>query len=74
MDHLILSTQQRLGITSVVISHDIKATFAIANKIAMLHEGRILLEGGPNVFKQSTNPIVRNFLEGKATKEQLKDL
>jgi phospholipid/cholesterol/gamma-HCH transport system ATP-binding protein len=74
VDHLILNTQKKLGITSVVISHDIKAVFAIADKIAMLHEGEILLEGTPEDFKKTKNEVVANFLVGKATKEQLKDI
>lgn len=71
VDHLILDTQRQLGITSVVISHDIAATFAIADKVAMLHEGRILLEGPPETFKSAKNPVIRNFLEGRASDEQL---
>lgn len=67
VDQLILNTQKQLGVTSVVISHDIQATFKIADKIAMLHEGRILLEGDVATFKNSTNPIIKNFLEGRAT-------
>lgn len=74
VDHLILNTQRKLGITSVVISHDIKATFAIADKIAMLHEGKILLEGPPSDFKKTDNQIVQHFLQGKANEEQLKEL
>lgn len=74
IDHLILNTQKKLGVTSVVISHDIKATFAIADKIAMLHEGEILLEGPPEVFQKTTNVYVRNFLEGRASEEQLAQL
>lgn len=70
VDHLILNTQRRLGITSVVISHDIHAVFAIADKIAMLHEGKVLEEGTPEDFRRTTNPIVKNFLEGKASDEQ----
>ncbi len=74
VDHLILETQQKLGITSVVISHDIQAAFAIADKIAMLHEGKIFMEGTPADFQKCTVPLVKNFLEGKATKEQLQEL
>lgn len=71
VDHLILKTQRRLGITSVVISHDIKATFEIADKIAMLHEGKVLLEGTPEEFKNTSNKVVKNFLEGRASDTQL---
>jgi phospholipid/cholesterol/gamma-HCH transport system ATP-binding protein len=74
IDHLILDTQEKLGVTSVVISHDIQATLAIADKIAMLHEGKILLEGSPEVFKNSRHPTIKNFLEGKASEQQLKEL
>lgn len=70
VDHLILNTQRRLGITSIVISHDIHAVFAIADKIAMLHEGKVLQEGTPDDFRHTTNPVVKNFLEGKASDEQ----
>lgn len=66
IDHLILDTQKKLGVTSIVISHDVKATFAIADKIAMLHEGKILLQGTPEEFQASSDPVVQNFLEGKA--------
>lgn len=76
VNHLIMDTQKTLGITSVVISHDIKATFEIADKIAMLYEGKILLEGTPSEFKKSAAQIeiVQNFLEGRATGKQLKEL
>lgn len=76
VNHLIMDTQQKLGITSVVISHDIKATFEIADKVAMLYEGRILLEGPPAEFKRAAAgvEIVKNFLEGRATGKQLKEL
>lgn len=71
IDQLILNTQKQLGITSVVISHDIKATFKIADKVAMLHEGEILLEGNERVFHQSKNSFVKAFLEGKATGQEM---
>lgn len=74
VDKLILDTQKKLDVTSVVISHDIKAVFAIADKIAMLYEGKILLEGTPEQFKKTSNEVVKNFLEGKATGEQHKEL
>jgi phospholipid/cholesterol/gamma-HCH transport system ATP-binding protein len=68
IDKLILDTQKRLNITSVVVSHDIQATIKIADKIAMLHEGRILEEGSPEHFRASQNTFVQRFLTGKAEK------
>lgn len=66
VDQLILATQKKLGITSVVISHDIEATFRIADKVAMIHDGKILLEGDEKKFRSSHEPFVRKFLEGHA--------
>lgn len=73
VNHLILDTQKKLGITTVVISHDIPATFSIADKIAMLHEGKILLEGSAEDFKDTSNKIVAGFLKGKATEQELNE-
>lgn len=74
VDHLILGMQQKLGVTSVVISHDIHAVYKISDKIAMLHEGKILLEGDKKTFLETNNTVIRNFLEGRATEDQLKEL
>lgn len=66
IDDLIQETQDRLGLTCVVISHDIKATFRIADHIAMLYEGKLLECGTPDEIHRSPNPILRQFLEGRA--------
>ncbi len=73
VDHLILNTQRKLNLTSVVISHNIQGVFTIADNIAMLHEGKIILEGDPKVFQGSKNPFVCNFLEGKSTHHKDKE-
>lgn len=62
IDNLILSMQQKLGITSVVISHDIDSAFRIADQIAMIHDGRIVECAPPDDFRRSSNPVVANFL------------
>lgn len=66
IDRLILRTQQESGRTYVVISHDIRATFKIAHKIAMLYEGRIIAEGTPDEIRRNPNPILAQFLRGTA--------
>ena len=63
IDDLIVDTQQSLGGTTIIISHDIRATLRIANKVAMLHDGRIVAEGSPKEIYHSDNPIVRSFLD-----------
>ncbi len=66
IDALIRGTQDaNPGLTSLVISHDMAATFHMADRIAMLHEGRVVLEGPPEVFRTSENPVVRQFVEGR---------
>lgn len=63
---LVLDTQKELKTTYVLITHDIPFTFKIADKIAMLHEGRIIEQGTVDEMKANQNPIVRQFLEGRA--------
>src|SRR4030042_2641919 len=64
IDHLIIETQKRFQMTCVVISHDIQSVFRIAHNIVMLFEGKIIEGGTPEVFRQSTNKMVQDFLLG----------
>lgn len=66
IDDLIKETQARLGLTCVVISHDIKATFRIAHHIAMLYQGQLLEMGTPDEMHRNPNAILSQFLEGRA--------
>lgn len=66
IDNLIIETQRKLGVTCVIISHDIKATFKVAHNVAMLHEGRIIVFGLADEVKQCTDPVFRQFVEGRA--------
>lgn len=63
---LVLDTQKALNTTYILITHDIPFTYKIADKIAMLHEGRIIAEGTVREMKESGNPVLRQFLEGRA--------
>lgn len=68
IDNLILETQRKLGITSVVISHDIPSSFRIADQIAMIYQGKIVVSGEPEAFRRSPNAFVQEFIrkgEGK---------
>jgi phospholipid/cholesterol/gamma-HCH transport system ATP-binding protein len=62
IEHLIIQIQRRLGRTFVAITHSIQTTFHIAQKIAMLHEGRIIEVGTPETFGASKNPVVQAFM------------
>lgn len=61
VDEMILDAQQKLGVTSVVISHDIGSAMNIADHIAFLHEGRIRAEGTPDEVRRSEHPAVARF-------------
>lgn len=63
---LVLETQRALKTTYILITHDIPFSYKIADKIAMLHEGRIIEQGTVEELKASANPIIRQFLEGRA--------
>ena len=59
--------EQRLfGMTSVVVTHDMKSAFDVADRIAYLHEGRIYFNGTANQLQQSTDPIIQDFLLGRS--------
>ena len=64
IDKLILDLTKKLLITSVVVTHDMNSVFRIADRIAMLHKGRILQIGTPDEIKNSSNPIVQQFICG----------
>jgi len=55
-----------LRVTSIVVTHDMATAFAVSDRMAMVQRGRILLEGPPSVFRESTDPAVRDFIGGTA--------
>jgi phospholipid/cholesterol/gamma-HCH transport system ATP-binding protein len=62
VDGMILNAKQRLGITSMVISHDIASAFKVADRLAVLYDGRLAAEGTPEEVRRSTHPFVQRFL------------
>jgi len=66
VDELIMQMRDKLGVTSIVVSHNITSIFRISDKIAMIHEGRVLATGTPQQIQASDNPIVRQFIEGRS--------
>ncbi|MGH7436738.1 MAG: ABC transporter ATP-binding protein [Polyangiaceae bacterium] len=66
VDHLIRELSDKLGVTSIVVSHDLVSTFTIADRIAMLYKGHVRLLGTPDDFKSTDDPVVKQFIEGRA--------
>ncbi|MGN0024548.1 MAG: ABC transporter ATP-binding protein [Candidatus Avelusimicrobium sp.] len=63
---LIIDLKSKLGVTSVVITHDMHSAFKISDYIAFLYEGKILLYGTPEEFRKTDNPYVKQFVEGSS--------
>lgn len=71
INELIIKLKESLGITSIVVTHDLQSAFKVADWIIMLHEGSVRLQGPPDVFWTSRDPTVQRFLRGEATPEEL---
>lgn len=65
IDRLIVDLQKRLGVTSVVVTHDLNSAFTVGDTVAMLDEGRIVELAPPAQFMKSTNPFVQAFIEAQ---------
>ena len=66
INHLIRRLQKRFGVTSIVVTHDMKSAFHIADHIAYLHEGRIYFYGTSAELERSTDPLLQDFLQGRS--------
>lgn len=66
---LIKDIQQRLQVTSVVVTHDIEQAFDISTRIALLESGRLQFVGTPDQFRESPDPVVRAFADRRAAVE-----
>jgi phospholipid/cholesterol/gamma-HCH transport system ATP-binding protein len=63
VDEMIMHAKERLGITSMVISHDIASAFRVADRLAVLYDGHLAAEGTPAEVRQSKDPFVQRFLQ-----------
>ena len=64
IDELIISLTEKSKVTSVIVTHEMESAFRIGTKMAMLYQGKIIESGTPEQMKQSTNPVVAQFLSG----------
>jgi phospholipid/cholesterol/gamma-HCH transport system ATP-binding protein len=64
IDQLIVDMSNKLGVTSIVVSHDMEGVYRVADRIAMLYEGRIVAMGSPDEIRGSQDAIVRQFVSG----------
>jgi len=66
INELIKSLHDRINVTSIVVTHDMKSAYKIGDKIAMLYQGKIIAEGAPEEIQNSRDPIVNQFINGLA--------
>lgn len=66
INELMIRAQERTKMTSIVITHDMKSAYTVGDQISMLYEGKIIFSGTPEVVKETSNPIVRQFVDGLA--------
>ncbi|HEY3298877.1 MAG TPA: ABC transporter ATP-binding protein [Armatimonadota bacterium] len=66
IDELVNGMRDSLGVTSVVVSHDLKSIFRISDRVAMLHDGTIIAYGTPDEIRGSSDPRVQQFILGNA--------
>jgi len=67
VDKLIRELSDTLGVTSIVVSHDLTSIFSIADRIVMLYRGEVRLLGTPDDFRRANDPIIDQFIHGRAT-------
>ncbi|MEO8031903.1 MAG: ATP-binding cassette domain-containing protein [Gemmatimonadota bacterium] len=65
IDRLIVRTREEFGVTAVMVTHDLRSAYTVADRIAMLYQGRIRQEGTVAEIRETSDPVVRQFIEGR---------
>lgn len=65
IDHLIMDLTHKLKMTSVVVTHEMQSAFRIANRILVLHQGKVVASGTPEEIRSSPHPYVKQFIHGE---------
>ena len=71
INELIIKLQRELHCAAITVTHDMNSAFKIADRIVMLHEGKLIVNGPPEEIKNSDNPVVRRFVVGEADEREL---
>jgi phospholipid/cholesterol/gamma-HCH transport system ATP-binding protein len=74
INELILKLKRELNVTSLVVTHDMNSAFKVADRIVMLHEGKLIFDGSPEEIQKSEVPVVRRFVVGEAGDQELAGL
>jgi phospholipid/cholesterol/gamma-HCH transport system ATP-binding protein len=71
INELILKLQRELGETTVVVTHDMKSAYKIADRIIMLHNGKIIADGGADYIRNHPHPNVQQFIHGRVSEDDM---
>lgn len=71
ISELIVKLGRELGVTSVVVTHDMKSAYKVANRIIMLHNGRIVADGDADHIRNHPHPVVQQFINGQVSEDDL---
>src|SRR5204862_6537499 len=71
IDELMVRMRERLGVTSVVITHDMRSAYTVGSRIAMLYQGRVRQVGTVDEIKHTRDPVVRQFIEGRPSLDEV---
>jgi phospholipid/cholesterol/gamma-HCH transport system ATP-binding protein len=71
INELVLKLQKELGVTSVVVTHDMNSAYKIADRIIMLHNGKIIADGNADHIRNHPHPVVQQFISGQVGEEDL---
>jgi len=71
INELILKLQRELGVTTVVVTHDMNSAYKIADRIIMLHNGKIVADGDADHIRNHPHPIVQQFIHGQVSEDDL---
>jgi len=65
IDRLVVRTREHLGVTGLVVTHDMRSAYTVGDRIAMLYEGRVRQVGSVEEIRETDDPVVRQFIEGR---------
>jgi phospholipid/cholesterol/gamma-HCH transport system ATP-binding protein len=71
IDELMIRMREKLGVTSIVITHDMKSAYSVGSRIAMLYEGKVRQVGTVDEIRHTSDPVVRQFIDGKPDPEMV---
>lgn len=71
INELIRKLQREIGVTGIVVTHDMTSAYKVGDRIVMLEHGRMIADGTPDFFKTTRDPRIRRFVDGRASPEDL---